>query len=171
MKGITTMCVTGLLILGLIPPAMLRAQESEAQLAIPAKAPKLTLPGVEAQVTTLQGQVSSLQSAVNSLQSAVTALQPNFAVVNKDGTLARGSASVVSSESLGGADYQVVFNRDVSDCAYSATIGEPSNGVAPPAFITVATLNLNPDGVFIEIINPAGKAGQVSPFHLTVTCR
>jgi hypothetical protein len=172
MKRITTTLVAGLLIAGLIAPPSSWAQFSEPQLSEAAKAPKLTLQSVEAQVTTLQNQVSSLQSSVNSLQSAVTSLQPNFAVVNKDGTLARGSKSAVSSQHYQNRTgvYQVIFNRDVTGCGINATLGAPDADGFTPGLIGVSSLFNNPGGVAVFIFDPLVHFIDTS-FHVSVICQ
>jgi hypothetical protein len=164
MKRISTTLVAGLLIAGLIAPTQLLAQESELALpSDPAKAPKLTLKSVEGQVTTLQSQVSALQSAL-------AAVQPNFAVVNQNGTLARGSKSVVSSKSLGiVGTYQVIFDRDVTGCEINATLGAPDSGGFSLGFIGVASREDNPEGVFVNIEDTKGNDLN-APFHISVIC-
>jgi len=177
MKRISTSLAAGLLIVGLIAPPPSRAQFPQPQLSEPAKAPKLTLQSVEAQVTTLQGQVSSLQSAVttlqgqvSSLQSAITALHPNFAVVKGDGTLARGSKSVVSSQHLSTGLYSVIFNRDVTGCEINATLGAPDADGFTSGLIGVTSQNNNADGVLVLIVTPSGQSFVDGPFHLSAAC-
>jgi len=70
MKRITTTFVGVFLIASLFAPYPSWAQQSKLALQSEpeAKAPKLTLNSVEAQVTTLQGQVSTLQGQVSTLQ-------------------------------------------------------------------------------------------------------
>ncbi len=48
-------------------------------------------------------------------------LKTLWAVVNEDGTLERAKG-VTDSDRLGNGAYRITFNRDVSGCAYSATI-------------------------------------------------
>jgi hypothetical protein len=105
MKRSTKILMVGALLGTLVMHTTLRAQESEA-----AKRPKLTLKSLEAQILRLQ---------------------PNFAVVNADGTLARGSSSVVKTTHLNTGLYEVTFNRDVSKCAYTAGTGNVNNGDVP----------------------------------------
>jgi len=162
MKRISISLAAGLLVAGLIAALSSWAQVSEAELSQPAKAPKLTLQSVEAQVTTLQGQVSALQAAV-------TALQPNFAVIAANGTLARGSKSVVKSDRLDIGQYDIIFNRDVTDCEINATLGSFQVGPIFLGFIGVASEFKNPDGVFVLITDEKG-AFLDAPFHVSVIC-
>jgi hypothetical protein len=91
-----------------------------------------------------------------------------FAVVASNGVTVRGR-KVVSSALLGTGFYQVVFNRDVRNCAYVATIGDPANGSETPGEITVATRVGNNNGVFVSTHNSAGVL-QNHGFHLIVLC-
>jgi hypothetical protein len=115
----------------------------------------------------------------NSLDSsfhlAVTCGQTkNDAVVEASGAIAR-SHHVVSVAKLSGANggtYEVIFDRNVSVCAYNASIGPSTNGGSigpPPVAITTATRAGNPNGVFI-FIHQANGATIDEPFHLTVYC-
>jgi len=149
MKRITMILTVGILLGSFVAHSTLRAQESEA-----VKAPKPTLKSLEAQIL---------------------ALQPNFAVVNADGTLARGSSSVVKTTRLNTGFYQVTFNRDVSKCAYTAvtanvnanlvtlgvvyvTEGSDNNSVA-----ILAASSIDPP--FLGTVTQANLA-----FTVTVTC-
>jgi hypothetical protein len=177
MKGIAV-AAAGLLIASFVCPGTTRAQQSE-----PDKKPKLTLSGVEAQVVTLQTTVSSLQTTVSSLQTTVSSLQStvsslqssvqNFAVVASDGTLVRGSSSVSGAlqnpvpGTIG--QYFVIFKKDVSGCAYVATIGDTDSANAVPGEIWVATLNSTPPSVFVQTTDSTGAASD-RPFHLSVIC-
>jgi len=59
------------------------------------------------------------------LQTALATLHPDdFAVVSGAGDLNRGSASAVSASNVVTGGYLVTFNKDVSGCAYIATIGD-----------------------------------------------
>jgi len=92
-----------------------------------------------------------------------------FAVVNANGTLARGQGTV-SALRIGAGIYEVVFNRNVSRCAYVATIGDPAIGVGPPGEIGVASRAGNANGVFLTTRDSAGALAD-RPFHLAVHCR
>ncbi len=96
-----------------------------------------------------------------------------IAVINTDGTKARG-ANVVSSQKLSGANggtYEVIFNRNVAGCGYVATIGVTGNGgsVTTPVTITTATRAGNANGVFL-FIHQTNGATIDEPFHLFVVC-
>ncbi|WP_230968398.1 hypothetical protein [Nostoc sp. WHI] len=94
-----------------------------------------------------------------------------FAVVRYDGKLIR-SFGASSSQKTDGTQgyYQVIFGRNVTSCAYTATLGRTdSQGVDPPGFITVVGRFNNKNGVFISTHNKIGTLADRS-FHLVVTC-
>jgi hypothetical protein len=93
-----------------------------------------------------------------------------FAVVNANGTLARGFRAV-SSQRFAVGRYAVNFNRNVRGCAYVATIGlSGSVGFSLPGQISVVGLFSNANGVFIAVSNSAGADADLG-FHLAVHCR
>ncbi len=94
------------------------------------------------------------------LAAEVTTKQPLWAVVNPDGTLARGSGATASGRAAGFAAgvYTVTFNRNVTQCAYMATIGAP--GTTPPTLggQVLAYVNPNPNGQVITVRTFAADA-------------
>jgi hypothetical protein len=92
-----------------------------------------------------------------------------FAVVNPDGSLARGFRAV-SSQRFSPGQYEVVFNRNVSGCAYIATIGlSGSSGASPSGEITVVGRFGNANAVFLTTTDSAGNFADRG-FHLAVHC-
>jgi hypothetical protein len=97
-----------------------------------------------------------------------------WAVVNNSnngGTLVRGGTGTLSATALlePGA-FEVVFDRDVSECAYIATLGSPEAGTTSAGMIAVATRLGNPDAVFVETFGEKGKPSGSESFHLAVFC-
>lgn len=94
-----------------------------------------------------------------------------WAVVSNKGVLVRGGTGTLSAIALlqPGA-YEVVFDRDVSDCAYIATIGSTEAGPTSAGMIAVATRLGNPDAVFVETFGEKGKPTASQSFHLAVFC-
>jgi hypothetical protein len=93
-----------------------------------------------------------------------------FAVVLPDGTLARGFRAISSMRFQPGW-YEVGFNRDVSACAFSATIGSPTGSVVTPSGqITVQNRLGDNFAVFITTTDSAGTYADRG-FHLAVHCR
>jgi hypothetical protein len=96
--------------------------------------------------------------------------QALYAVVNANGTLARGFGTAAGTESLGNGVYQVQFYEPVSTCAFLGTIGlTGSAGESPAGEIAVVGRAGDPDGVFVETFNSAGALENLS-FHLGVLC-
>jgi hypothetical protein len=91
-----------------------------------------------------------------------------WAVVTSNGTLIRGSSGTSASE-LATGQYLVGLNRDVSGCAYSATIGSTSTGTAHGS-IDVASFSLSANGVTVDTFAPGGVTATPEPFHLMVVC-
>jgi hypothetical protein len=91
------------------------------------------------------------------------------AVVDSGGALVRGSAQ--SATRLGPGRYEVTFKNNVSNCAYTATIGDPNNQlVYNPYLIYTAGGHQSSRGVYVETKNLGGGLSD-APFHLNVTCR
>jgi hypothetical protein len=94
-----------------------------------------------------------------------------FAVVSAAGTLARGTAGVVVNKlGAGTGNYEVIFTKAVSKCAFVATVGTTSTGsIADAGSITVAGRAGNARGVFVHVMDRAGAPLDQS-FHLAVNC-
>lgn len=93
---------------------------------------------------------------------------PYWAVVRGDGTLARGS-HVTSAGTAEGA-YEVIFDRDVTGCAYVATVGlAGSESSAAPAVATVVGRSEEPNGVYVVTTLLNGDP-STEGFHLMVSC-
>lgn len=94
-------------------------------------------------------------------------VKPLWAVINSDGSLARGSG-VVSSANLSTGTFEVIFDRNVAGCAYSATIGDGFLGTFDGQASATNRI-FNSAGVFVATGDSAG-ANTSLPFHLVVTC-
>lgn len=91
-----------------------------------------------------------------------------FAVVNSDGTLARGSAGASSSRSAMGT-YKVTFPIDITACAYTATPGVAgSAGAVAPGSTSVAGAAADPDSILLQTGVNGGNADMGS--HIIVAC-
>lgn len=98
-----------------------------------------------------------------------SALSPLWAAINPDGTTARGSHTVSSSWLLFTGQYEVIFDRNITGCSYTATIGVP-NATSPPVGQAItAVRNGTVNGVFVLTTDSAGTASN-RPFHLAVSC-
>ncbi|MGE4426241.1 MAG: hypothetical protein AB7G37_07310 [Solirubrobacteraceae bacterium] len=90
-----------------------------------------------------------------------------WAVVRATGTAARGS-QVVSSTRLAAGQYEVVFNRNVQDCAYVVSQGGEAT-VAVQGDASAVRRGGNPNGIFVRTWSNANAATD-RPFHLQVSC-
>jgi len=90
-----------------------------------------------------------------------------WAVVEEDGTLARGEGAVASSKVPGTTGrYTVQFNRDITNCAYQAT---PERIVSEIAVESEAT-SPPPDTTSVVTRTPDGSSLVDRKFHLAVFC-
>jgi hypothetical protein len=103
-------------------------------------------------------------------QSYLTAGAGRFAVVSAGGQAVRGRGiSSVARTSEG--RYQVIFNINIRNCGYYATIGGTSASAPPShAEISVSSLASNVNGVDIRTQNGANGNQLDRSFHLIVMC-
>lgn len=127
------------------------------------------LPALEDRVEADEALIAALQTKVADLQG-----QNNWAVVKADGTLVRSqsSAGEVSVEKVATGQYEVTFAKDVSGCAYEATIGDTANAVPLQGQISVSgdSDSDNLGDVFVQTFEQNGTVATDSPFHLYVSC-
>jgi hypothetical protein len=91
-----------------------------------------------------------------------------WAVVDDAGVLSRKSGATASSKPATG-EYEVVFSRDVTACAYSATIGAPDATEPAAGEIGASRRSGNANAVSVVTRTSTGvKADRA--FHLTVNC-
>jgi hypothetical protein len=92
-----------------------------------------------------------------------------WAVVTADGGLSRKNAAVASAAKLATGEYEVVFDRDVTACAYNVSIG--SSDTTEPALGESAASQRagNVKAVAVVTADSAGTKAD-RPFHLTVNC-
>ncbi|MGH3051649.1 MAG: hypothetical protein ACRDM8_01655 [Gaiellaceae bacterium] len=93
-----------------------------------------------------------------------------WAVVNSNGSLARGRGAV-SAASLGvDGQCQVVFDRNVAACAYVATLGDAGPSTGAVGVVTVAPRDGNANAVFVQTYNSETGVEVNLPFHLVAVC-
>jgi hypothetical protein len=93
--------------------------------------------------------------------------QYGYAVVNSNGTLARGHHAV-KSDRIATGQYEVIFDSNVRLGAYIATIGlSGASGSSPAGQIAVVARLNNVNGVYIETFNSSGTPADLG-FHLGV---
>ena len=94
-----------------------------------------------------------------------------YAVVNADCTIARSLFGPATCQTAGTGNYIIRFNRNVRNCAYTATIGlSGASGTELPGFITVVGAAVDVKGVFVTTDDITGASANRG-FHLLVSCR
>jgi hypothetical protein len=112
------------------------------------------------------------QPTADSWMQDNTSLPPgvnSWAVVNSDGTLARGlhARKVVHSQT---GYYTVYFGSNIAQCAYTATIGLSGYvGYPAPGFVTVIRAAASRRAVFVSTYDDTGAVADEG-FHLAVSC-
>jgi hypothetical protein len=92
-----------------------------------------------------------------------------YTVVAAGGQQFRGRGTVSVSRT-GVGRYEAIFDANVRNCGYYATIGGPSAAAAPDnGQISVSGLASNVNGVDIRTTGAAGNDAN-KPFHLVVLC-
>lgn len=91
--------------------------------------------------------------------------------VGSEGQVAAGGTTdLVSWSSNDPGRYRVQFRRDVSNCAYSATLAKVAGGsVTQPAAGRITVDHDIGPAVFVRTYDAAGNSAQ-QPFHLIVVC-
>ena len=124
-----------------------------------------------------KGGGESMAGGLPALEDRVDALagQNNWAVVSAIGGVVRSSSvpgPVTVEHVLSSGIYEVNFGKDVSACAYEATIGDTASAVPVQGQISVSgDVNADsPDDVYVHTFDKTGVTATDSPFHLTVTC-
>jgi hypothetical protein len=90
--------------------------------------------------------------------------------------LIKRGKGAVSVTRLNAGVHEVKFDRDVSNCAYEATLGgaDPiySPGLGPPTTVTVNYKSGAPDTVIVAVSYTSGGSTTAmdAPFHLLVAC-
>lgn len=93
----------------------------------------------------------------------------DFAVVNSDGSLARGIGATGATQ-LGTGVYEVDFVKNITACGYTATIGlSGTAGASDPGTIAVVGRSDNAKALYIQVFNSKGKPADLG-FHLIVQC-
>ena len=128
------------------------------------------LPALEDRVQADEALITALQNQVNDLVG-----QNNFAVISATGTVVRSSQTpspVTVDHTVGSGVYEVNFGKDVTACAYTATIGDTANAVPAQGQISVSgdVDADSPNDVYVQTFDKTGATPTDSPFHLSVTC-
>jgi hypothetical protein len=89
------------------------------------------------------------------------------AVVDANGQLIRGLGAKQAERRARG-QYSVVFDRDVRNYSFMATVGSPDQGTPSLGMTSVARRQNNPNGVFVQTADKSGNLADL-PFHLIVS--
>ena len=138
-----------LLALGLVLSAPLIAQAKKK----PKESQKGGLPALEDRVEQNEGE-------------------NNWAVVDgSTGTVVRffSNAGTVTASRTSTGLYDVTFGRDISGCAFEATLGDTGTGTPPIGEVGVAGDAGDLDSVVVQTATSTGVAADAS-FHLSVSC-
>jgi hypothetical protein len=96
---------------------------------------------------------------------AVTRL---WAVMNASGSIARG-VGTVSAGRLGAGVYEVIFNQNVTNCAFVGSVGGAADAAGNPGAVAAARRTGNANGVRVETRNLGGALADRG-FHVLVVC-
>lgn len=91
-----------------------------------------------------------------------------FATVNDNGTIANSSGGVTGTD-LGTGIYEINFHRDVSQCAFTATVGDAAPGSTQGHVVSATDRAGTPEAVFVRTSDSADTVVD-EPFHLVVVC-
>jgi hypothetical protein len=89
-------------------------------------------------------------------------------VISNTGALVRGRG-ITSASKTGDGQYQAIFDVDVRNCTYSATLGDESASGPGTGQIAVTSAATNANGVRVVTRNSTGELADRS-FHLIVSC-
>jgi hypothetical protein len=123
--------------------------------------------------TNAAGQVANLNAdRVDNLHAQEIVGQARahtlWAVLSETGTLSRKSGATAASHLTVG-EYEVVFERDVTACAYSANIGTPD--ATEPAAGEVGVSHRSGNANAVSVVTRASDGTKTDHgFHLTVNC-
>lgn len=124
------------------------------------------------------GAVTTPKIAAGAVANDKLAHPVYWAVVNADGTLARGNGATASAKvtSDPGA-YKVTFSANITACAYTATVGGTGTGT-PPVGTASTYQNPDPANTAVTVRTYADVTPTTDPvtggadraFHVTVAC-
>jgi hypothetical protein len=124
---------------------------------------------VSGAVTTASAAPSAPNTPEQVTTAAATTPARVFAVINADGTKLRGKA-VASTSRVGTGVYDVRWNRNISTCAWTGTVGFGTfGGSTGPTMISVSGRAGTNNGVFVQTFNGSAAPTDL-PFAVVVIC-
>lgn len=144
-------------------------KQLKADAVTSAKVKKDTLTGQDVKESTL-GKVPSAATA-DTATTAARAGNVHSALVQSNGALVAGqSLDAASSSKQGTGTYEVMFDRDITDCAPVASIVYPGSALFSfPGLVTVTGLENEPNGLFVTTAGTDGTSAD-RPFSVLVVC-
>jgi hypothetical protein len=91
-----------------------------------------------------------------------------WAVANASGSLSRSSGTT-SAGRVGVGRYEVIFNQNVSNCAYVGSVGDPGAITGVGGAVSVARRSGNANGVRVDTRDTSGTLLDRG-FHVVVVC-
>jgi hypothetical protein len=92
------------------------------------------------------------------------------ALVQSEGRIVAGTTDASSWSASDPGRYRIQFKRDVTNCAYSATLAAVPGGTVPePAAGRITVAHEGGAAVIVRTFDAAGNPAQ-QPFHLIVAC-
>lgn len=108
------------------------------------------------------------QASADDAQASADDATPLTAVVEADGSIARGAGVTSTNAKLSGSGlYTVEFDRSLSDCVWVAQIGNGDS--TPTIYGEMSTWAESPNGIFVQTASSDGVLSD-RPFHLIVHC-
>lgn len=99
-----------------------------------------------------------------------------WALINQDGSVARGSAGVTSTHSLNSTywQYRVSFPRDISGCAYAGSTADPgvigANEYTIPTYVAVSRSNQGGNVAAVNVWSWDTATSIEDAFTIAVYC-
>lgn len=122
------------------------------------------------------GSVTNAKLANGTVADDKLAHPTYWAVINADGTLARGNGATASAKvTTDPGAYKIIFGRNIASCAYTATVGGTTTATPPIGF---ASVYQNPDAAnnavtvrtYTDLAADPVTGGADRAFHLSVAC-
>jgi hypothetical protein len=136
--------------------------------AIPALAGSSDQASKSASVKTTANKALKKAKKANQRLNALDLKTIHYAVVESNGTLARGTTGTSSSRVATGL-YRVEFSQNISNCAWVTSIGGPAGVPVSPGETHSSLAPGSTTALLQQISNSAGVLAD-RPFHVIVTC-
>jgi len=116
---------------------------------------------------TTDAKLKALEASLETKVDAADLLFATIAPANSSPAIVRGSG--VTNVEKTGVGWRVRFNRDVSECTWMATYGQPGNTTVDARWATTRGTGVANE-VFVVIWDSAGASTDGNGFHISVLC-